>query len=135
MKVKKVLYRDLKRKIIAGVCAGLAEYFEIDVTLIRVVWVLMVLLFGTGILVYLVSWIIIPPKPEDMYRIEVVEEYSDKKLHRSKESRMIFGVCGGIAEYYDFDVSIIRIIFLIMILSFGFGFLLYILLAIVLPVE
>jgi phage shock protein PspC (stress-responsive transcriptional regulator) len=46
--------------MIAGVCGGLAEYFEVDPTLVRVLWVLMVLLAGTGVLLYIVLWIIMP---------------------------------------------------------------------------
>ncbi len=45
---------------IAGVCAAFAEYFDLDVTIIRVVWVLVVLCAGTGLLAYIVAWIVIP---------------------------------------------------------------------------
>ncbi|MBC8312720.1 MAG: PspC domain-containing protein, partial [Candidatus Cloacimonetes bacterium] len=44
--MKKKLYRNPKDKKLAGVCSGLAEYFEIDVTLIRIIWILFVLLGG-----------------------------------------------------------------------------------------
>ncbi|MEA2103046.1 MAG: PspC domain-containing protein [Candidatus Cloacimonadota bacterium] len=136
MKVKKTLYRDLKNNKIGGVCAGLAEYFGLDVSLVRIIWILLVLIFGTGILVYLVAWIIIPPKPEKFYGIEIIDDEEEKEgIHLSRDNRMIFGVCGGIAEYYDFDASIIRIIFLILILTFGFGFLVYILLALILSYK
>ena len=49
--------------MIAGVCAGLGDYFELDPTLIRLGAVLMVVLAGAGILAYIVGWIIIPPEP------------------------------------------------------------------------
>ena len=45
---------------IAGVCAGFAQYFDLDVTAIRVVWLLVVLCAGTGLLAYIISWIVIP---------------------------------------------------------------------------
>ncbi len=45
---------------IAGVCAAFAEYFDLDVTVIRVVWLLVVLCAGTGLLAYLIAWIVIP---------------------------------------------------------------------------
>ena len=48
---------------IAGVCAGFAAYFDIDVTIVRVVW-LIVALFGWGILAYIIAWIVMPEEPE-----------------------------------------------------------------------
>lgn len=60
----KKLLRSSTDKKIAGVCAGLAEYFDLDVTLLRLVWVLLVLFGGTGLLAYIVAWIVIPLAPE-----------------------------------------------------------------------
>src|SRR5450756_834054 len=48
---------------IAGVCAGFAEYFALDVTIVRVVW-LIVALFGGGVLAYIIAWIVMPEAPE-----------------------------------------------------------------------
>jgi phage shock protein C len=59
----------------------------------------------------------------------------DKKLHRSSSNKMIAGVCAGLAEYFGMDVSLMRIIWAIAFFAFGTGFLLYIILWIVLPVE
>lgn len=60
----KRLYRSGKDKMLGGVCGGLAEYLEIDPTIIRLLMVLLVLAsFGTGILLYLIAWIIIPRNP------------------------------------------------------------------------
>lgn len=56
----KRLYRSKKSKIIAGVCAGIGEYFEVDPVLIRLLWVIFVLMGGAGILAYIIAWIIIP---------------------------------------------------------------------------
>ena len=57
----------------------------------------------------------------------------NKKLYKSTSNKMIFGVCGGIAEYFNIDASIIRIIWALLVLCFGTGFLLYILAGIILP--
>jgi phage shock protein C len=57
------LYRDEQYKKIGGVCAGLAEYFNVDVSLVRVLFVLAVVLGGGGGLAYLILWIIVPAKP------------------------------------------------------------------------
>ena len=56
----KSLTRSTTNRTIAGVCAGIAEYFEIDPTLVRVGWVLLSLFGGTGVLAYIVCALIIP---------------------------------------------------------------------------
>ena len=58
MEEKKRLTRS--NKMIGGVCAGLAEYLDIDPTIVRIVWVLMVLFAGFGILLYIILWLIMP---------------------------------------------------------------------------
>jgi phage shock protein C len=59
----KKLYRSRKNRIIAGVCGGLGEYFGLDPALIRLFWVFITLAFGSGILLYLIAWILIPERP------------------------------------------------------------------------
>lgn len=54
------LTRSKTQRMIGGVAGGLAEYFNIDVVIIRLLWTLAVLLFGTGVVAYLIAWIIIP---------------------------------------------------------------------------
>ncbi|MCI8583812.1 MAG: PspC domain-containing protein [Dorea sp.] len=56
----KRLYRSRNQRMICGVCGGIAEYFNIDPTIIRLAWVLFSLAGGSGILVYLIAAIIIP---------------------------------------------------------------------------
>jgi phage shock protein C len=60
---RKRLVRPQANKQIAGVCAGLAEYFDLDVTVIRLVWLLTAVLTGVGFLAYLIAWIVIPAEP------------------------------------------------------------------------
>ena len=60
-KIKR-LYRSKKDRMIAGVCGGLAEYFEVDPTIIRVAWVVFSLMGGSGILAYIICWLIVPEK-------------------------------------------------------------------------
>ena len=55
-----------------------------------------------------------------------------KKLQRSNDSK-ILGVCGGLGEYFDIDPTIVRIIFLVALVTFGTGLLLYLVLALVMP--
>jgi phage shock protein C len=61
---RRKLMRPRNDRKIAGVCAGVAEYFDLDVTLVRVVWLLVFLLGGTGLIAYVVGWIVMPDEPE-----------------------------------------------------------------------
>ena len=63
--MEKKLYRNPNNKMIAGVCSGLAEYINIDPTIIRVIWAL-IGLSGAGIIAYLICALIIPEKPSDI---------------------------------------------------------------------
>ncbi|MBI4130031.1 PspC domain-containing protein [Candidatus Roizmanbacteria bacterium] len=56
----KHLYRSEKDRMIAGVCGGLAIYFNMDASLVRVLWILITLLGGSGILIYIILWIVLP---------------------------------------------------------------------------
>ena len=58
-----------------------------------------------------------------------------KRLYRSKSDRKIFGVCGGLADYFDIDPTIIRVIFLASIFFTGGGIIAYLILAIITPEE
>jgi len=61
----KKLYRSRKDTMIAGVCGGLGEYFGIDSTWIRLLFILFFILGGTTLLIYIVMWIIVPLAPID----------------------------------------------------------------------
>ena len=61
----KRIYRSRKNRIIAGVCGGIAEYLNIDPTIIRLLWVLFSLLHGVGIILSIVAAIIIPEEPRE----------------------------------------------------------------------
>jgi phage shock protein C len=60
------LMRSSTDKKLGGVCAGLGDYFDLDVTIIRVIWVLAVLLGGTGLLLYVILWIVLPLAPNPL---------------------------------------------------------------------
>ena len=62
-------------------------------------------------------------------------ENQPKKLYRSRTDKIILGVCGGLAKYFDMDPVIVRIIFVLMALLHGIGLLLYIIIAIIAPEE
>jgi phage shock protein C len=58
--VNKKLYRSETDKVIAGVCAGIADFFDIDPTLVRIAFVLITIFGGGGIILYIILWLIIP---------------------------------------------------------------------------
>jgi len=62
MNTVKRLYRSRFNRILGGVCYGIAEYLNVDPVIVRLVWVLLTLFGGAGLLAYIVCWIIIPEK-------------------------------------------------------------------------
>jgi len=73
---KKKLYRSADDRWLAGVCGGIAEYFDVDSTLIRVLFILFGFAVGGGLLIYIILWIIMPNAPAEgeMADFEIVEE-------------------------------------------------------------
>jgi len=138
------LMRNSNDKILGGVCSGIAHTLRIDPTVVRVLFALLSFGGGTGILIYLILWIVLPERP--------LQASTQKRLFRNPDQKVIAGICGGIASYFNIPVWIPRIIFLIpviagifssafshlFILTGGFGgtlFLTYIILWLVLPVA
>ena len=64
MAIQKKLTLSTRDRKIAGVCGGLGEYLGVDPTLIRVIWVLFALFVGSGVLAYIIAWILMPSRPE-----------------------------------------------------------------------
>lgn len=60
---QKRLMRSSRDKKVAGVCAGIAEYFDLDPTLVRVLWLIAIFFGGTGFLLYVILWIVLPVAP------------------------------------------------------------------------
>jgi phage shock protein PspC (stress-responsive transcriptional regulator) len=61
----KKLYRSVEQRMNAGVCGGIGEYFDFDPTLVRLLAVALVLAGGSGVLAYILAWIIIPDPPSN----------------------------------------------------------------------
>ncbi len=59
----------------------------------------------------------------------------DKRLYRSKDERMIWGICGGIGQYFGVDPTIVRVIWVVSLFFGGFGLLAYVILRFVIPLE
>jgi phage shock protein C len=60
----KKLYRSRTDRMLGGVCGGLAEYFGVDVTLVRIAFIILSVIGGTGVPIYLAMWLIVPKQPE-----------------------------------------------------------------------
>ncbi len=103
-KTKGRLYRDSGDKMIGGVCAGIASYLNLDPTVVRILFAIVTFGgFGLGILAYILLWIILPPKD--------LEGFSGKRLYRNPDDRVIGGVAGGLAAYFNKSTTTIRLIF------------------------
>jgi phage shock protein C len=91
---------------IAGVCAGLAAYFDVDVTVVRLVWVILSIVPGVfigGLVAYIAAWILTPVAGPQDHRLPV------GRLARSETDKQIAGVCGGVAEFFGVDSTIVRL--------------------------
>jgi len=214
----KRLYRSRVNRMIAGVCGGLAEYSNIDPVIVRILFVILGLMGGMGIVLYIIGIIIIPENPHQFAVVkkksekdhsvfwgalliviglilllnqmnfippvhiwalpwnmvwavllialgaflilktgeqkadlpqkseEAVQgeaeaqtsykEGTGKTLFRSRKDRMIAGVCGGLAEYFNMDPTIVRLLYVLLTLfSKGLGILAYIILIFAVPEE
>jgi len=122
----KKLVRDQSNKVLGGVCSGLAHYFGIDPVWPRLIFALLTLGYGGGLIIYIVLWIALP--------VEALEEEAGvKKMYRNPESKVLGGVAGGIAAFFGSDKVLIRILFVILAFFGGFGIILYIILWISIP--
>jgi phage shock protein PspC (stress-responsive transcriptional regulator) len=90
---------------VAGVCAGIAAYLDADVTVVRLLWIVLSIVPGGivgGVIAYLAAWLVMP---EALGAAPAVHT----KLTRSVRDRKLGGVCGGIAEYLGVDSTVVRV--------------------------
>lgn len=95
----KELYRDKQRASIGGVCAGLADYFNVDITLVRALFLVALFGFGTGVLLYIILWIVVPEKkvvfnePTVDYTLNDAGEAKpvEEKSSRKKNNESVIG--------------------------------------------
>ncbi|WPR76190.1 PspC domain-containing protein [Algoriphagus sp. NG3] len=149
----KKLMRLENRKILGGVCAGIAHYFTIDPLWTRLIAILLLfsgnLRFNFGFMdiwpfdnfrlnlsfglfaavAYIVLWIILPVS----YEIE--EDKNIKKLYRNPDDKVLGGVASGLAAYFGVEVIYTRLALVLLILAGGSGFLIYLILWIITPVA
>ena len=92
---------------LAGVCAGIADYLRIDVTIVRLLWVVLTIMPGAiigGIIAYAAAWLLMPEAHDVPAAGATVE-----RLYRSESNRKLAGVCGGLAAYFKVDATLIRL--------------------------
>ncbi|KXS43256.1 MULTISPECIES: PspC domain-containing protein [unclassified Candidatus Frackibacter] len=58
--MRQKLYRSNTDKMVAGICGGIAEYFDVDSTIIRLLWILLFIGAGSGLIAYIICWLVIP---------------------------------------------------------------------------
>lgn len=213
--ISKKLFKSRQNRIIDGVCGGIGEYFDVDPIIVRVLWVLLTLLGGSGLILYIIAMIIMPSNPEHVGKpqsetmvaagpdrrrywgivlilvgvfvlIERTEMFAGislwgfsktflfpisliviglmfiyvhtrkdsapapatgtaadassplptRELRRSIHDKKVCGVCGGLAQYFHYDSTLVRILFVFLILaSFGWGIPLYVILCLFIPAE
>jgi phage shock protein PspC (stress-responsive transcriptional regulator) len=121
------LHRLAGDKKIAGICAGLGEYFELDPLFFRLFFLVSLFFGGIGALVYLLLWIMVPEKPGGDGK------GAAKDLRLSRSDRKIAGVCGGLGEWLDVDPVFFRVAFILFALACGLGIAVYIVLWLFLP--
>jgi phage shock protein PspC (stress-responsive transcriptional regulator) len=92
---------------LGGVCAGIAAYLNTDPTVVRLIWVILSVVPGViigGVIAYAVAWLLLP-----VDEAAAPQRGAARRLHRSATDRKIAGVCGGLAEYFGVDATLVRI--------------------------
>ena len=98
------LFRDTSDKFLGGVCSGIANYLNVDPAIVRILFAIITFGgFGLGVLIYILLWIILPPKDLD--------GFAGKRLFRNPEDKVISGVSGGLAAYFGRETWVIRLLF------------------------
>ena len=129
------LKRIPSRGKVAGVCAGLAAYLRLDVTIIRLAWIVLSIVPGAiigGLLVYAAAWALMPADDT------VEDQSSPDRLFRSDNDRKVAGVCGGIAQYLHADSNLVRLAFVVLTIYPGaiiLGLIVYVVAWVVMPLE
>jgi phage shock protein C len=130
--VRRLTRRPAEGKL-GGICAGLAEYLDADVALVRTAWVVLSIWPGAvvlGVIAYLAAWILMP-------RAEApAAPTSRPRLLRSQADRRIAGVCGGLADYFDVDPTIVRLVWVVVSIVAGavvFGVIAYVVAWFIIP--
>ena len=129
----RILRRSVTDRKIAGVCGGLGAYFNVDATLVRLLWIVVACVPGVVIgaaIAYPVAWLLMPdekaPRPV----------HGRCRLTTSATNRKMAGVCGGLGEYFGVDPTAVRVLWVVLSVFPGFivgGAAAYLLACLVMP--
>lgn len=140
------LRKSSDRKLM-GVAAGFAEYFDMDRSIWRAIWLVGCIVMPPLLLAYLILGLVLPSAPygtqaqaSQTYTAPPQQGYAGpeahprpvKRLTKSRD-RWLAGVAGGVAEYLDLDLVLVRMLFLVSLFLGGTGLLIYVILWIVMP--
>jgi len=92
----KRLYRSREDCVIAGICGGIAEYFDIDPILVRIITVLTIFLNGIGLIAYIIAWIFIPQNPEPVAKEKINEKKGAVQTMKKKAENIAHQIGGSI---------------------------------------
>jgi len=95
---------------IAGVCTGIADYLDVDVTLVRALWLALSLVPGAvigGIVAYALAWMVMPDGQATRVTL-------GHRLVRSASDAKVAGVCGGVADYFGVDSTLVRVAWIVL---------------------
>lgn len=127
----KKLYRSRTNRKLSGLCGGLGDYFKIDPTFIRliVLFLCFFTVFFPVLIAYFIAVLIVPLEPLRKTKKHL------HRLYKSKKNRVIAGVCGGFAEFFKIDATIVRLIFIfVMIITAVFPLLItYLIACLIIP--
>ena len=107
-------YRDENHKVLGGVCAGIANYFGIDPVIVRVIFLVTTFGAGFGFLAYIILWVAAPSSASRTIGSQ------RKRLFRDPEEKIVAGVCSGLAQYFNVNIWVPRLLFLIPFISLAF---------------
>ncbi len=131
---QKKFYRDTQRKVIGGVCAGIAHYFSIDPIWMRLLFlgclgfIPVLAAFSAFIFIlYIACWIAFPPNAN------IKEDEHIKKFFRDPDKKVLAGVVAGVSKYTGIDLAILRLLFVLSVLLAGTGIMVYLILWAIAP--
>ncbi len=87
--MEKRLYRSRTERVLGGVCGGIAEYFGVDPTLVRLLALVLILAGGVGIIAYIIAWIVIPEEPEKEKAEEKAVITGERKEAEKKDIELV----------------------------------------------
>jgi phage shock protein C len=106
------LFRRSTEGRVAGVCAGIADYLDVDVTIVRLAWIVLSIFPGGfigGLIAYIASIFVMEDAPG-----QARDARPRRRLTRSATDRKIAGVCGGIADLLDVDPTVVRLVWVVL---------------------